>query len=107
MGYNATKYEDVVSRMKALCDRSFVEAIEDHYAVYWDELGLFVKLCDNAVDAEVIALRNDMLRVLSETLPEGNPDFTWGVGFRRRNKTIEVLYPEDEIRNLDDALKPN
>jgi hypothetical protein len=106
MGYNVAKYNDAVDRVKALSDPSLVESIDDHYAVYWDELGLFVKLRDEALDADVISLRNKILFLLTEILPDGNPYFTWGVGFRRWSKTIEVLYPRDEIRDVTDTLKP-
>jgi hypothetical protein len=106
MGYNVAMYDDVVGRVKALCDVSIVASTEDHYAVYWDELGLFVEIHDEASDADVIALRNGMLSLLTELLPVGNPHFTWGVGFKRRNKTIEVLYPGDKVRDVNDTLKP-
>jgi hypothetical protein len=106
MGHSASKYDDIVNRLKTLCDRPFVDAVEDHYACYWDELGLSVKVRDDTPDSNVIALRNSLLNLLSDVLPKGNPDFTWLIGFRRRNKTIEVLSPDDEARDLTDVLRP-
>ncbi|MES2295864.1 MAG: hypothetical protein V4582_02425 [Pseudomonadota bacterium] len=95
-----------MSKAKALCDCTFVEALEDHYAGYWDELGLFIKLRDNVADADVIRLRNDLLNLLERVLPTGKADFTWQVGFVRSGMTIEVLFPGDEIRDLNDTLRP-
>jgi hypothetical protein len=107
VSYNETTYNDAVNKAKGLCDRSFVEALEDHYAGYWDELGLYIKLRNNAADAEVIGLRNGLLTLLEQLLPKGKSDFTWQVGFVRRGKTIEVLFPGDEIRDLSDILLPS
>jgi hypothetical protein len=106
MSYSASKYDDVVNKVKTLCNRPFVDAVEDHYACYWDELGLSVKLRDDALDAEVIALRNGLLSLLSEILPNESSDFTWLVGFRRSDKTIEVLSPDDRARDPMDTLRP-
>lgn len=106
MGFTESTYNDVVSKAKALCDCAFVEGLEDHYAVYWDELGLFIKLRDNVADAAVIGLRNALLNMLERALPTGKADFTWQVGFVRSGKTIEVLFPGDEIRDLNDFLRP-
>lgn len=106
MGYNESTYNDVVSNARDLCDSSFVEALEDHYAGYWDELGLFIKLRDDVSDADVIGLRNDLLNLLEQMLPSGKADFSWQVTFKRSGKTIEVLFPGDEIRDLNDTLLP-
>jgi hypothetical protein len=106
MGYDESLYNQVVSKARDLCHRSFVDDVEDHYAGYWDELGLSVKLRDNATDAETLALRNDLLRMLDDILPKGNPLFCWQVAFRRCGDTIEVLFPGDEVRSVSDILDP-
>lgn len=106
MGYTEATYSAVVSKAKAMCDCSFVETVEDHYAGYWDELGLFIKLRDDAADADVIVLRNGLLNLLEQVLPKGKADFTWQVGFVRDGKTIEVLFPGDEIRHSSETLQP-
>jgi hypothetical protein len=106
VSYNEATYADAVSKAKGLCDRWFVESLEDHYAGYWDELGLYINLRNSAVDAEVIELRNGLLMLLEQMLPKGNADFTWQVGFVRSGKTIEVLFPGDEIRDSSDILLP-
>ena len=106
MGFTVEKYNDVVSQAKVLCDCTFVETLEDHYAGYWDELGLFITLRDDAIDSDVIVLRNDLLNFLKSALPIGNADFKWQVAFARSGKTIEVVFPGDEIRDLCDTLRP-
>jgi len=106
MGYDESLYNQVVSKAKSLCNRSFVEDVQDHYAGYWDELGLSVELRDNATDLETLTLRNDLLRMLDGILPKGNPKFCWQAAFRRCGDTIEVLFPGDELRSVTDLLDP-
>lgn len=97
--------DTVISEVRALASKPFVLAIEDHFAGYFNELGLTITVSDSALDVDVIKLRNKLLELLETLVPTGSSPFTWQVAFTRNSKTIEVLCPDDEERDETDELR--
>ena len=95
----------MISEVRVLASKPFVLAIEDHFAGYFNELGLTITVRDSALDIEVISLRNKLLELLTSLLPTCSSPFTWQVAFTRNSKTIEVLCPDDGKRDETDELR--
>jgi hypothetical protein len=87
-----------------IASKPFVRAVEDHFAGYFNELGLTVTVIESASDQEVISLRNELLQKLESLLPRGKSPFTWQVAFNRSGKTIEFLFPGDMEKELTEEL---
>ena len=96
----------VIAEVRVIAARPCVVSLGDHFAGYFNELGIFVGVADDAQDSEVIDLRNAMLAYLDMVLPEESALFKWQVGIKRDSKTIEVIFPGDLPRSRDDFLQP-
>ena len=94
------------SDVRAIASKPFVVAVEDHFAGYFNELGLTVTVIEAASDYAVITLRNELLHHLDSLLPKGASPFCWQVAFKRAGKTIEVLLQGDDYRETTDELSP-
>jgi hypothetical protein len=81
----------------SIANRPFVEAVENNFAGYFNELGVTIKFAHDASDADVIALTNELLAFFNsiQDPPEG---FTWTVGFMRGEKKLRSLLPGDGPR---------
>ncbi|WP_339526569.1 hypothetical protein [Pseudomonas sp. EA_35y_Pfl2_R111] len=97
--------EAAYSETKAIAARPFVLAVESHFAGYFNELGLTIKVNDTAPSSDIIKLRNELQEKLEELLPSGTAPFSWQVIFIRTNKIIETLFPGDAPREETDELK--
>jgi hypothetical protein len=53
MKYDETTIERILSGINSIASRSFVRDIEDHYAVYFDELGISVNFSEEATDCSI------------------------------------------------------
>lgn len=98
--------EKVVAQVRAMVAKPYVEALDDHFAGYFNELGLFVTVRDDTDDAVVIDLRNDLLHYLNSALPKDSAPFKWLVCIKRDSKTIDVFAPGDSVKHRDDSLWP-
>jgi len=96
--------ERVCSEVRTIASKPFVSAIEDHFAGYFNELGLTITVVESASDSDVINLRNELLQHLESQLPKGSSQFKWLVFFMRDGKTIELLFPGDKYRETTDEL---
>lgn len=96
----------VVTDLRAIAARAGVSGVEDHFAGYFNELGLFLSVATDTPDPQVIDLRNEMLGYLEWVLPSSSAPFKWQVGIKRDAKTIEVIFPGDLPRSRNDILWP-
>ena len=93
----------LIADVCALADKPFVETVENTFAGYFDELGILVKLRPEATDAEVVALQNELLNLISiHDLPAG---FTWMVKFSRGGRNLRALFPGDAPRTSGEDLE--
>jgi hypothetical protein len=99
--------ERVCTEVREVASKPFVLLVEDHFAGYFNELGLTVIVIESASDSDVIILRNELLQHLESRLRKGTSPFSWQVAFQRDGQTIEVLFPGDEHRETTDELKPS
>jgi hypothetical protein len=96
----------LIADVCVIADKPFVEAVENNFAGYFNELGITIKLRPEASDKEVIALQNELLAFFNSayevmTLAE----FTWLVRFSRGDKSLRSLFPGDQPLSGDTDLE--
>src|ERR1700681_1290968 len=94
----------LIADVCVIADRPFVEAVENNFAGYFDELGITVNLRPEASDEDVIALQNHLLALLNSTYEVRSPGFTWLVKFSRDGKSLRSLFPGDLPRSSSEGL---
>ena len=57
--------DKILLDVKAISNRAFVRDIDDHYAGYFDELGITVNLVDQTTEMEWRKLAEDLLAYLN------------------------------------------
>jgi hypothetical protein len=95
----------LIADVCVMADRPFVEAVENNFAGYFNELGITIRLRPDASDEDVIWLQNDLLAFFEsnyEVKPEG---FTWLVKFSRGGKSLRSLFPGDPPRSSSEDLE--
>ncbi len=86
-----------VSSMSLTCPG--VRSVDDHYAGYFDELGLTVNLEPSCQDEVWEPLAVQLLLYLNRTKPAGNPDFRWVLSFWRDLREIGLFFPGDLLHD--------
>ena len=79
--------------VRAISDKPIVRSVEEHFAGYFNELGITINLTDDAADSDVIELRNALLTYLGGV----SLDFTWQISFWRNLKQIALLFPDSKV----------
>jgi hypothetical protein len=85
----------LIAGVCAIADTPFVEDVENHFAGYFNELAITVRLREAASDDDVIALQNKLLAFLNTGEAASSPDFTWMIKFSRGGKSMRSLFPGD------------
>jgi hypothetical protein len=104
--YDDAKYEEVVSGVRSIASGPSVAEVRDHFAGYFDELGLWVRFLEGTPDNDVIELRNELVAYLNSVLPEGNPLFSWGLSIERGRDTLDVIAPGEGPLERNGKLAP-
>jgi hypothetical protein len=104
--YDEAKYNEVVSGVRSRASRPSVLEVRDHFAGYFDELGLWVQFRDGTPDQEVIAIGNELLVYLNDVLPRNNEWFRWMLSLERGKDTLDVLEAGDTPRDRNGKLAP-
>ena len=104
--YDDAKYDEVVSGVRSRASRPSVLEVRDHFAGYFNELGLWVQFRDDTPDREVIELGNELLTYLNDMLPRNNGWFRWILSLERGRDTLDVIDAGDTPRDLNRKLAP-
>lgn len=88
---------EIVDKIRALSDLPFVTSVDEHFAGYFNELGLSLFLSENCTPLEFEQLVNTILAFLNEALPKGNDKFSWMLFFYKDNKQVGLFFPGDEF----------
>jgi hypothetical protein len=96
----------LIAEVCVIADRPFVEAVENNFAGYFNELGITVKLRPEASDKDVIALQNQLLAYFNSTYEASSTGLTWLVKFSRGGKDLRSLFPGDSPRRSSEDLEP-
>jgi hypothetical protein len=89
----------LISDVCSVADKPFVEAVENNFAGYFNELQITVKLRPDASDEDVIALQNRLLALLNSTYEVTASGLTWLVKFSRGDQALRSLFPGDPPRS--------
>jgi hypothetical protein len=98
--------EQVLAGVRSICSKYSVTDVHGHFAGYWDELGMTITFDDATADEAVISARNEMVVWLEWKFSELKPPFTWMLSIRRQLSTIDVVFPGDAPRSVDEVLEP-
>ncbi|NOU22756.1 MAG: hypothetical protein HOO93_13420 [Methyloglobulus sp.] len=99
MGYDDAVIERILAKVGSIANRPVVRDIEDHYAVYFDELGITINLNDEATEMEWQELAIDLLNFLNKELPKDNEHFRWLLSIRHKLRQVGLFFPGDNINN--------
>jgi len=91
--YDETKVDAVLAGVRHLASRPWVQSVTDHFASYFDELGLSITVAENASDSDIISLRNEIAVFLESSVPQTEDSFKWIVSFGRAGQTVDVISP--------------
>ena len=94
----------VMTDITKFISRSWISSMEYNFDDYWGELELSFTVVNDVEDRQLIELRNDLLDFFNRYYPEDDISFDWQIVFKRTNKIIEVLLPEDGYRDTSDKL---
>jgi hypothetical protein len=83
----------VLAEVRVLADKPYVRSVDDHFAGYFNELGITINLNESTTDQEIIALRNSLLEYLEKVGKEEKIEFTWQVAFWRGLVQVALLFP--------------
>jgi hypothetical protein len=95
----------LIADVCVIADKPFVEAVENNFAGYFNELGITIKLRPEASDEEVIALQNKLLAFFSSAYEGNLSEFTWLVKFSRGGQSLRSLFPGDHPRSTSADLE--
>ena len=95
----------IIADVCVIADRPFVEAVENNFSGFFDELEITVKLRLEAIDEDVISLQNELLAFFDSTRETRPPGFTWLVKFSRGGKNLRSLFPGDLPRGSGEGLE--
>ena len=95
----------LIADVCVIADRPFVEVVENNFSGYFDELAITVKLRPEAIDADVIALQNELLKFFDSAYAAMPSGFTWLIKFSRDGKSLRSLFPGDLPRRSSEDLE--
>lgn len=96
--------KQVIIDVSGLIIRPWLESMEYNFDSYWRELELSFTVSNNVEDHQLIELRNELLQFLNLHYPDDEFSFEWQAVFKRSNKIMDVLLPEDKLRDVDEKL---
>ncbi len=74
-----------------------MEAVEEHFAGYFNELGVTLRLAEQASDESIVELRNKLLNCIEAVVARLDMDFTWQVSMYRAQKQVALIFPGDSV----------
>jgi len=97
--YDKQKIEQMVSAVRSALRNDPVSKVSDHFAAYFDELGVTVVVKDATTDEEIRESKNKLLPILAGLrLP-----FLWTVIFQRAGNSAAVLFPDGLFTGAKDS----
>ena len=100
MSRRTSRHEDglppearLVARVQEVAVPPLVESIEEHFAGYFNELGITLRLSARATDEDIIALRNNVLACLEKATSELAINFKWLVSMYRGQDQVALIFP--------------
>ena len=97
--------DQLMADVKAIGVRPLVESVEEHFAGYFNELGITLRLNEQASEHDVVVLRNSILQLIERKSSELQVNFTWQVSMYRGAEQIALIFPGDTAILLGHPLE--
>jgi hypothetical protein len=96
----------VVAGVRAIASQwPFVTSVSDHFAGYFNELGITLEINCETRDEDLIRLQNELLAYLNRFWSEEKPEFSWMVMFSDGSARFVPMVPGDLPRTDSDGLR--
>lgn len=89
--------DQLLAELKEIAVPPLVEAIEEHFAGYFNELGITLQLAEQASNESIVELRNKTLAYMEAAAARLKIDFTWQVSMYRAQKQVVLIFPGDSV----------
>ena len=98
MVYDEHRVSRVLGSVKAISSKyACVKEVQDHYAGYFDELGLTIQLESGTASDEWHSAATELLLYLNKDLPKGNDAFSWMLFFYQDLTQVGLFFPGDSL----------
>jgi hypothetical protein len=91
--YDDKAIQPLMAKLREAAKGSLVISVTDHFAGYYDELGITINVHGDAPEDQIAALRRQVYAVMSQA----NVPFKWIVMFRQGRKSVGELVPNDPL----------
>ena len=98
--YDPAKVEEILTAVRG-SKSDCVQQVSEHFAGYFDELGITVSVKDDTTDDSIRELKNE----ISTTLSRFDTPFRWMVAFHREGKSAGVLFPDGLFTGATDSSR--
>jgi hypothetical protein len=89
--YDEKAIPPLMLKLRQAAKAPLVISVTEHFAGYFDELGITIEVHSTASDEQISALRRQVYAIMSQT----NIPFKWIVMFRQGKKSVGELFPND------------
>lgn len=89
--------DQLLAQIREIAAPPLVEAVEEHFAGYFNELGITLRLAEQASDESIVELRNKMLICIEAAVARLKIDFTWQVSMYRAQEQVVLIFPGDGV----------
>lgn len=89
--YDGKAISPLMAKLRQAAKAPLVLFVTDHFAGYFDELGITIEVHPTASHGQISELRRQIYAIMSQT----NIPFKWIVMFRQGKKSVGELFPDD------------
>jgi hypothetical protein len=89
--YDEKAIPPLMAKLREAAQAPLVLSVTDHFAGYFDELGITIEVHPAASEEQIVGLRRQIYAVMSRT----KVPFKWIVMFRQGKKSVGELVPND------------
>jgi len=92
--YDKNRMDEIMTALRQILSGPKVVEIKEHFAGYFDELGVTVVLASESTHEDMLALKEKAASYLLPGVPHSNEPFKWMLKFRREGKEEGILFPD-------------
>ena len=92
-----TPEDQLLAEVTEIAAPPLVKSVEEHFAGYFNELGITLQLAEEATDEGIVELRNKILTCIEATAARLKISFTWQVSMYRAQKQVVLIFPGDSV----------
>ncbi len=92
--YGKNRVDEIIISLRRILSGPNVVSVKEHFAGYFDELGITVELTSESTHEDLLALKEKAASYLLPGVPLGKEPFKWMQKFRRVGKEEGILFPD-------------